>query len=292
MRLPNFFVVGSAKSGTTALWSYFQMHPDLYVTNDIRHKELGYFSDFYGIKELDDYLSYFKQAEERQLIGEVCHSYISSPESAERIYKDVPNAKIIMILRNPVDRAYSLYNWMVMHGYEKANSFEKALMLENVRAKDKEFKKTNVQGFYQNYMYFSSGKYSEQLKRFYAIFKYENIKVILYKDFKSNQESVMADIFAFLEVKNFSIPEMESINVSKRVLFPLLNYKYVRKLDKFPMAQLSFFRRIVLSLNMRNMPPKKINNQTKDYLRREYMNDVQELSKLLDVNLVDRWLKD
>ena len=126
-RQPDFFVVGAAKSGTTALWKYFQQHPQIFVTKDIAQKELGYFSNQYGIVNKNDYLNFFKDAKPDQLIGEVCHAYLTSEESAEWIKKEVPNAKIIIMLRNPLERAYSLYNWMTMHGYEESCSFRKAL---------------------------------------------------------------------------------------------------------------------------------------------------------------------
>jgi hypothetical protein len=67
--------VGAAKSGTTALWTYFQKHPKIFVTDDIAFKELGYYSNQYGITDKNKYLSFFQKAEEKQLVGEVCHPF-------------------------------------------------------------------------------------------------------------------------------------------------------------------------------------------------------------------------
>ncbi len=92
-KIPSFFVVGAAKSGTTALWNYFQQHPSIFVTTDIRFKELGYFSNQYGVSDKNQYASYFEDATDEQLIGEVCHAYLTSEESAEWIKKDVPLLK-------------------------------------------------------------------------------------------------------------------------------------------------------------------------------------------------------
>jgi hypothetical protein len=291
LRYPSFFVVGAGKSGTTAVWNYFQKHPGIFVTNKIEYKELGYFSDFYGIKDLNKYLSFFEDAQKGQLIGEVCHSYISSPESAGRIHEAVPNAKIIMILRNPVERAYSLYNWMKMHGYESSRSFEIALVNEKQRLGDLDFKINNLQGFYQNYMYLNSGKYYDQLKRYFALFRDENIKVILYKDFKNDQGKIMSDIFKFLGLETIEIMKDESVNVSRRVISSRINFFLKNKMRKFPNARLNRLRKFILNLNTLNSPPKKMKFSTREFLRREYYDDVQKLSHLLGVDLVEKWLE-
>src|SRR5688572_9666040 len=105
LRYPDFFIVGAGKAGTTAIWRYLSQHPQVFMTKDIRYKELGFFCDHYGVYEADYYRSFFQDARSDQMIGESCHTYITSPESPELIYNTCPNAKIIIMLRDPVKRA-------------------------------------------------------------------------------------------------------------------------------------------------------------------------------------------
>src|SRR6478735_7218949 len=100
-RYPDFFIVGAGKAGTTALWRYLSNHPAVFMTKDIRHKELAFYSDNYGISDEAKYLSFFDGARKDQLIGESCHTYITSPESPKRIFENLPSAKIIIMLRDP-----------------------------------------------------------------------------------------------------------------------------------------------------------------------------------------------
>ena len=89
---PDFFVVGAAKSGTTSLWHYLSQHPDIYVNSN--PKELGYFSEFYGISKYSEYLSYFDEAKDNQTIGEVCHAYLSCKNASQKIFEYNKNSKI------------------------------------------------------------------------------------------------------------------------------------------------------------------------------------------------------
>ena len=166
---PSIFIVGAAKSGTTSLWAYLKQHPQLASSDRLRHKELGYYSNLYGINDKMQYDSMFETDDPGIMNFEACTSYLTSPESPFLIKESVPDAKIIVVIRNPVDRAFSLYNWMTSYGYEKASSFEKALELEPLRKSSAKFRKSNSQYFY-NYLYKDSGLYYIQLKRYIDIF--------------------------------------------------------------------------------------------------------------------------
>ena len=166
MKFPNFFIAGAAKSGTTSLWRYLLQHPDIFMPSDIMYKEPAYFSDIKGMKDLNEYLSLFKNVTTEKMIGEASAAYLTSPESPERIREVVPDAKFIIMLRNPIDRAYSLYNWMACNGYEPIEIFEQALEIEETnRYENESFKNSNPE-YYYNYLYFHSGLYSDQIKRF------------------------------------------------------------------------------------------------------------------------------
>ncbi len=292
-QFPDFFVVGAAKSGTTALWKYFQSHPEIFVTKKIGEKELGYFSPHYGITDEQKYLSYFKASKENQLAGEVCHAYLSSPESAQLIKSKIPNAKIIIMLRNPIDRAYSLYNWMTINGYENAKNFETALKNE------KETNPSSItqrHSFYQNYLYFSSGLYYEQVKRYYDLFP-QNTLVLVYDDFKKNQDLTLNKICAFLGIQKYSENFKEKrTNVSHKIRSVPLHYSLL-KLKKSKYTRIPILGRIIqllsvnlLKLNTKNIAPDLLKESTREKLAANYSSDIEKTSKLIGVDLVSRWL--
>lgn len=205
MRKPNLFIVGAARSGTTSLWQYLKTHPGIYMPEDELHKEPSYFSDIRKDLTLDKYLAIFERANENhKWIGEASVAYITDPLSANRIYEFNPTAKIIIMLRNPVDRAYSLYNWMAQDGYEYAASFKEALKLEETRLLEKQstWYKPN---YYWGYLYFRSGLYHDQVKRYLELFK-DNVLIIKFEDFINDPGSSYRQVCSFLGIEAPVIP--------------------------------------------------------------------------------------
>ena len=153
IKLPNLFIVGAAKAGTTSLYEYFKQHPQIFMVESDLQKEPSYFCSLVKpSKKYKYYLSLFEKATENHVrIGEASTSYLTCPESALRIkeYENKNNldCRIIIMLRNPVDRAYSLYNWMTQSGYEWCGSFEKALRIEK---KDNQIRLLFSDGAYVN----------------------------------------------------------------------------------------------------------------------------------------------
>ncbi len=287
---PSFFVVGAAKSGTSALWNYFQKHPDIFVTNDIRIKELGYFSNKYGINDLDSYLSFFSSAKDNQIIGEVCHAYLTSEESAEWIKREVPHSKVIIILRNPIDRAFSLYNWMIMEGYENARSFKTALELEGNRNDED---KSLLHTYTQNYKYFQTGLYYEQVKRYLDVFGENNVLILPYEEFSKNQLQYLNRIFNFLGVSNIEKLIFESVNKSKSVKNVRLQYLmrklFLRNYNKPRLRKLIL---LIMKKNIKNKATKQISNDLREKLKERYRRNIEELSELCNYNFTKLWLND
>jgi hypothetical protein len=286
-RKPHFFVVGAAKSGTTALWNYFQHHPGIFVTNNIAIKELGFYSDEYGINDEQEYLDYFKKASQNQLIGEVCHAYLSSEKSAATIKKEIPEAKIIIILRNPISRAYSLYNWMVMHGYEKSQSFEIALEKEK-SIENGGFK--NYHGFKQNYLYTSSGLYYEQVKRYYDLFEKENILLLDYSDFRNDPINTLDQIQSFLGVEYYQFTKQNDTNISKSIRSSEAQFHLRNAQRKFKKTiKIVNLLKLAEKLNTKNGNVKPLNQEIKKQLTDFYSQDVLKLSKLTGINFYKSW---
>ena len=127
---PNFFIVGTAKAGTTSLYEYLKQVPMIFMSS--RKEPYFFVNDVLNrdssnpIRNRREYLNLFKNARNEVAIGE-SSLYLWYPESAELIHKEVPDARIIIILRNPIERAYSHY-LMLMRGGEEKMSFHEALM--------------------------------------------------------------------------------------------------------------------------------------------------------------------
>mgnify|MGYP003334459280 FL=1 len=217
-RYPDFFVVGAAKSGTTAIWKYLSTIPGIYMTKDIREKELGFFSNGYGLTNLNEYLSFFSGAKPNEIIGESCHAYLTSVESAEMIKSSVRNAKIIISLRNPAKRAFSLYSWMVMHGYENKLSFEEALQVEQQRISDPNFIKRPPHPYLKNFEYYGTGFYFQQVKRYFDVFGQENVRVLIFEEFiKHENRKIVFELVKFLGIDTDITPIFTRENESFKV---------------------------------------------------------------------------
>jgi hypothetical protein len=289
---PDFLIVGAAKSGTTSLWYYLNQHPQIFMNQGI--KELGYFSDHYGISDLDEYLKHFDGAKPGQRVGEACHAYLSSEESARKIYEFNPGTKILIILRNPVERAYSLYNWMTEHGHEHCSSFEKALELENVRINDSEFIKNN-EFYYMNYLYFRSGLYFEQVKRYYDLFPPENIHLIVYELFRADNKKYLSSLFKFLGVEENVQINLEKQNQSKAIKnrklhFFLLN-DFIKQADRFfvPRRISQKFKQALLKQNQTDSRPAPLSAEVRKDLSSRYAGDIKRLTDLVGIDFSKYW---
>ncbi|MGA3007063.1 MAG: sulfotransferase domain-containing protein, partial [Opitutaceae bacterium] len=152
---PNFLIVGAARAGTTSLWQWLRGHPQVFMT---RYKEPAFFVHNFGVFNQEKYLSLFKAGRGKPCIGEASTAYLSSPESPPWIHDVLGRVKIIMVLRNPVARAYSMYCWLTMIGLEPLATFEEALTQESRRMTSLPFRQ-NCPIDFHNYQYFNAGLY-------------------------------------------------------------------------------------------------------------------------------------
>lgn len=197
MVLPNFIICGAQKGGTTALYAYLREHPEIFLPPK---KEIHYFDLNYH-RGIEWYEKHFRGVtSEHKAIGEASPLYMYLEEVPERIYEILSDVKLIFILRNPVDRAYSHYWHEVKLGYEWL-PFEEAIKKERDRlSEDTLFNK-------QHYSYLDRGKYIEQLRRYRKYFSKEQMLILINDDIKRNPEKTMGRIFKFLNVNdNFVSP--------------------------------------------------------------------------------------
>jgi hypothetical protein len=300
MTLPNFLIIGAAKSGTTALYAYLRQHPEIFMSTP---KELRYFS-YYGpfpkelsgehihpgVKTLNEYEKYFEGVRGEKIIGEASPMYLYRPGTAEKIKNLIPDVKMLAILRNPIDRAYSSYMHAIRDWKEPLKSFKLALEKEQDRID---------QGWDILWHYKNAGLYAEQLARYYEVFDRDKIKVVLHDDLVSSSETLIEDIFKFLEVdKNFKPDTRSRPNVSglpKNTHFhsfmeklfmqdnPIKNVSRVL----FPKSIRSGFMEKIRRMNLEKRPmPKEIREELVSF----YQPDIMNLSKLIQRD-VSTWLE-
>jgi len=204
--LPNFLICGAQKSGTTTLYKILKKHPQIFMS---RKKELHFFTLEFD-KGVDWYKKKFIEATngKYKAIGEASPSYMYLENAPERIYSIIPNAKLIFILRNPVDRANSHY-WMSIKKLRHSRGFEKALEFE-----DNVLKNCDIETKRQT-SYKDRGKYSIQIKRFMEFFPDDQMLFLDFDQLTKNPSVVFNKIYDFLEVNtynnfNYKIPEIHS----------------------------------------------------------------------------------
>jgi hypothetical protein len=198
-KMPNFFIVGTPKAGTTSLYYYLDEHPEIYMspikeTNYFSQKDIkaqGLYYNEEHINTPEDYAAQFRDVANEKAIGEASVSYLFYPDVAERIKEFNPEAKIIMVLRNPLDRGFSHYLMDKRLGFIKSS-------LEDIVYD--EGKTPALELFYQQYI--SLGCYYAQVKRYLDAFGSNQVKVFFYEDIIKNIDGTVKEIYSFLGVDN------------------------------------------------------------------------------------------
>lgn len=205
MTMPNFLVIGAARSGTTALYRYLEQHPQIYMS---AIKEPNFFAlvgeepapappkagtagrltrgplMVVRIADIESYRALFQPVVDEVAIGEASPSYLITPGTPERIKHYLPDVKLIAILRNPVDRAYSAHSLRWLYAGQERASFGQAI-------------RDIYWGFYYTH-----------LKGYFATFERTQIKIHLYEDFRADPAWVLQDIFQFLGVSDTFVPDL------------------------------------------------------------------------------------
>jgi len=218
IKLPNFFIIGAAKSGTTALYNTLKQHPEIYMSPLKEPNYFGFESEppifpglagnYYrrtGVWKAVEYGQLFAAVTCEHAIGEASNLYMLSPTAAGRIKHNLPKSRIVAVLRQPAERAYSDYNSMVQHGIEPAHSFAEALADEPKRLRE-----GWSLGIYRKH-----GYYYAQLSPYYELFPHQQIKIYLYEDWKNAPQAMLRDLFHFLEIDENILPAIQRSNVTR-----------------------------------------------------------------------------
>jgi hypothetical protein len=302
MTLPNFLIIGVAKSATTALWFYLKQHPEIFMSFPKEPRFFAYMGqniDFKGpgdklykkaiVRNLDDYKNLFKDVNSEKAIGEASVAYFSEKHSADRIKSYIPDVKLILSLRNPVDRAFSHYLNKRRNGHECIKDFEEALKEENNRIQ---------KNYSHTWRYIGRGFYYENIKYYLDKFGSEQMKIYIYDDFKKHTLLILKDIFKFIEVDDSFVPDLntrpnESFIPKNRIIHNILNnrWKFYKSTKKFMPKKYRI--RLIKFLNKKweeNKHKPQISREVKQKLIDIFREDIIKTQNLIGKDL-SMWLQ-
>lgn len=324
MTLPNFLIIGAQKAGTTALHFYLKQHPQIYMspvkephffTNEGGKLESqGSTSEKLNLSSIADVEAYWRQnrssctdieayralfggVSNETAIGESSTLYLYSSKAPERIQHTIPNVKLIAMLRDPVERAYSAFLYLVRDGKEPLTDFAQALQEEEIRIRS---------NWEPNWHYRQRGLYHAQLKRYFDRFDRGQVRVYLYEDFNANPIDTLQDIFRFLGVDDTFTPDVtQRYNVSgvykSKALHSLQTFLLAPNLIKSTLRQFlpkDLYRRLVsrkksVLTDIRSeqtLVKPKLLPEVREQLIQAYREDILKLQDLIQRDLSE-WLR-
>jgi hypothetical protein len=290
---PNFMIVGAPKCGTTAMHRYLRAHPDIFMPERKEPHFFGRDLDHIPIDVVDEkaYLGLFAAHQGERRVGEASIWYLFSRTAAEEIKAFSPKARIIIMLRNPVDMMYSLYQQLAFVGSETIPTFAGALAAEADRRAGRRIPKTIRRPHALRYREVAC--FSEQVQRYLDVFGPERVHIIIFDDFKADTPAAYQATLAFLEVDVDFRPEFGIVNSSKRIRSRLFHFGYsylsVIGMDHLPPAWWPPFNRYVIrvlrTLNTFEAPRPAIDPALKRQLQAEFLPEIERLSSVIDCDL-------
>ncbi len=276
---PNFFIVGPTRAGTTSLWEYLKQIPEVYMSNV---KEPAYFNpntNYRGfstipIRDKKKYLELYKDVKNEIAIGDASPTYLADLQTPSLIHEVVPNARIIIMLRDPVERAFSEYLLMYAIGILKC-SFS-----ELIHSPDRGRNETPVP-------IIEYGLYYEKVKRNLDVFGAEQVKCFIFEEFVKDPLKILKEILDFLNVKNPVINfKLEIFNPSavprNKVAQTIVRNKLIRKMGKH------LPRKIIFNLKEHLTKPTvkpSMSLEDRKFLQEFYREDIKKLENLLGCNM-------
>lgn len=235
-KMPNFLIVGAQKSGTTSLWHYLKQHPDIFMS-EIK-EPLFLVSPYYLMlnpkdprfkllnnslaKTLDEYFKLFSKVNNEKAIGEASVPYLYHYDIAiSHIKRYLTDCKIIIVLRNPIQRAFSAYTFLLRE-MDESTSFESCLALEEERMNDH---------WSMIHFYKGAGLYYTQVKAYLAHFK--EVEIFLFEELRNNPLETVKELYTFLGVDSQFIPDIQTKHNVSGVPKNMFVHKYITEPNAF-----------------------------------------------------------
>jgi Sulfotransferase family len=310
-RVPDFFIVGNPKCGTTALYEMLRSHPQIYMPE---LKEPWFLAEDMNPRfqpprsasppqTLDEYLSLFDAAAAEQRVGEASSSYLLSRTAAARIADLQPDARIIAILREPASFLRSLHLQLLRTHVEGKKDFAQALALEAARREGRKIPRGSHRP--QLLMYSDHVRYVEHLKRYHAVFPREQVLVLIYDDFRGDNAATVREVRRFLGVDdsgpvdvrdaNATVKRMRSQRLDELVNVVSVGRGPTGRAVKAAVKTLVPSRRLrtraleVTNQNLIYAKPASPDEALMRELRRRFKGEVEALSDYLERDLVSLW---
>jgi Sulfotransferase domain len=279
MKKPNLFIVGAPRCGTTTLWSFLREQPEIFMSAE---KELYFFdSDLWArdgwAPTVEQYLANFSSAaDDQKVVGEATPSYLRSQRASAQIKSFSPEARIIIMLRNPLDVMYSLHAQGLRYGTEPIKDFEVALRTDRKRVGR------------ESLGYWDFTDFPDQVKRYFNLFGRERVHIVIFDDLKHDSASACEATLRFLGVNpDFaSTPAVRNANLEARIpgLQRILERRprvYASASRLFPKELGIRISRFVSGWNLVERPRPSMNPELQKRLQKEFEPKLEELSKLL-----------
>lgn len=301
--MPDFFIVGHAKSGTSALHRMLSAHPQIHMPR----KEPSFFvpellaaADKRYPNGISDYMALFAGATPDQLVGESTTWYLWSKSAAARIAAARPDARIIAILREPASYLRSLHLQFLRTDIENERDFRAALELEGERAQGRRMPRSSTRP--QLLLYSEHVRYVEQLRRYHDVFDPAQVLILIYDDFRADNEGTIRRIERFLGVDDTVPVDPVTVNPAAGVRSVRLNWM-VRSVYIGDTAVGRIARSAIKSVTSQRMrhgalgavrraqvaSPPPADSRFDEELRRRFRGEVESLSDYLDRDLVALW---
>lgn len=269
----NLFIVGAAKSGTTSLVDFLDTVAGVFVP---KMKEPFYFVDGdIGISDKSEYELLYSKVSGQSILVDASTGYLFCPSAADKIKKYNPRAKILIILRNPIDMAYSLWMYMRNNGVEN-RPFDDAFLSEEVP------KGYSGQGWSGNYLYRKRASYFDQVKRY--LDRFDDVKIVIFEDMILNQEIVLSDICQFLGLSYSGLLTLPKSNEGGEVRWMFL--KKIRD-RKYPGLKKIFgpeirasIRKLTRDINTKKVNSRKLSEEERVLYSRYFSDDVMKLRSI------------
>jgi len=279
-RWPNFFIAGAPRCGTSSLHSYLQRVPGIYMS---RIKEPNFFSgsvigdDHPMVKPIRDekqYLQLFSAAGDAQIVGEATPFYLEDPDAPRLIHEAVPDAKVIVSLRDPVERLYSHY-LMMRNNRPSMGSFMDEIM-RGLAMRDSRSRAVLTP---------STGLYSRQVSRFGNSFGSGQFKVLILEEWRHDVSNALRQILRFLgvdhDLRGFSAPPQRRYGEARG---PMVRYVFGnRTISRVTEALIPFSLRKLIrnAVLVKQMPKPPMPAEAREFLCHYYRDDVRRLESLL-----------
>lgn len=303
---PDFFIPGAPKSGTSSMYEYLRQHPEIYFPS---LKEPRYFatdqdSGFardgaFFVRTEEEYLALYRGVRAERRIGDASVQYLSSRAAPDRIRAFSPDARFIVMLRDPVEMAHALHGQRLAGGGEDIEDFEAALEAEEERRQGRRLPRVpfHIHGL----LYREVARYGEQLERWFGVFPRDRFLIILFEEFLADIPATYRQTLEFLDVDPTFRPEtFDVVNPARRArstaLQNLLRSPTKHRLAKrfLPdpvVAGLRPLLRPLYRMNAKVQPRGELSPELRGRLEQEFAPDVERLSGLLDRDLASLWFR-